>query len=102
MAICLVMQLRFHLGKLVRVSFNINFFLFSVCSIISVIPKVVVDMWHIHALLEGMLHSDILVNRFFVGTHLRSRPYDLKKLRTCILLVHLQTFQILIGEYTTP
>ena len=42
----------------VRVSFNINFFLFSVCSNISVIPKVVVDMWHIHALLEGMLHSD--------------------------------------------
>ena len=46
----------------VRVSFNINFFLFSVCSIISVIPKVVVDMWHIHALLEGMLHSDSQVN----------------------------------------
>ena len=62
-----------------RVSFNINFFLFSVCSIISVIPKVVVDMWHIHALLEGMLHSDSLVSRFFVGTHVRSRPYDLKK-----------------------
>lgn len=44
----------------VRVSFNVNFFLFSVCSIISVIPKVVVDMWHIHALLEGMLHSSEL------------------------------------------
>ena len=50
-----------------RVSFNINFFFVSVCSIISVIPKVVVDMWHIHALLEGMLHSDSLVNRFFRG-----------------------------------
>ena len=59
-------------------------------------------MWHIHALLEGMLHSDSLVSRFFVGTHVRSGPYDLKKLRTCILLVHLQTFQILIGEYITP
>lgn len=63
-AVCVVTQVRFSPPKksCVRVSFNINFCFFSVCFFISVIPKVVVDMWHIHALLEGMLHSDSQVN----------------------------------------
>lgn len=63
-AICVVTQVRFSPPKksCVRVSFNINFCFFSVCFIITVIPKVVVDMWHIHALLEGMLYSDSQVN----------------------------------------
>lgn len=101
MAICVVTQVRFHPRKAVwefhstSISFNFqfvpSFLLFprwlSTCGIYMHCWKVCYTQ---------------TVKWTFGGTHLRLRPYNLTKLRICILPVHLQTFQILIGEYTTP